>query len=400
MPGFPLFVSTFMLTMMADNVEHVISYWVMFQKFHSPALGGFAVISHWLPYLLLSVPVGALNDRFDSRRLIQIGAVLFTLVSLGWGFFFVTDTLQLWHAMVLLVLHGCAGVFWMTSSQMLLYEIVGPASLASAVRLNATARYLGVLVGPGVGSIIMRTIGPTKGMFLNAAFYLPLIVWLVHAPYGRAFRRDAPAPKRAVRGLRDIVDTIRDVRPIPVLVAMILLAGAASVFVGNSYHAQMPAFAADLGHGDPGAAYTMLLGADAAGALVAGVLLETGRRLSKTSPRSALVLAMCWGAALGGFALARSYALALVLLFLAGFFELSSSSMTQTIVQTNAPNEMRGRVLGLFNMSSAGLRTFSGLTVGLVGSLATVHTSLFVACLVFVLAALGLLARIRRVSAP
>ena len=51
--------------MLADNIEHVISYWVMFQKFHSPALGGFAVISHWAPYLLFSVYSGALADRFD-----------------------------------------------------------------------------------------------------------------------------------------------------------------------------------------------------------------------------------------------------------------------------------------------------------------------------------------------
>jgi len=40
--------------MMADNIEHVISYWVLFQRFHSPALGGFAVISHWVPYLFLA----------------------------------------------------------------------------------------------------------------------------------------------------------------------------------------------------------------------------------------------------------------------------------------------------------------------------------------------------------
>src|SRR5207244_12850313 len=119
--GYPAYPATFLLTMMADNIEHVISYWVMFQKFHSPALGGFAVVSHWLPYLLFSVAVGALNDRFDSRRLIQIGGVLFALVSLGWGALFLTGTLQVWHAMVLLVLHGCAGVFWMTSSQVLLY---------------------------------------------------------------------------------------------------------------------------------------------------------------------------------------------------------------------------------------------------------------------------------------
>ncbi len=86
-PSFPIFVSTCALTMTADNIEHVISYWVAFQKFHSPTLGGFAVISHWLPYLLLSAGVGALNDRFDSRRLIQIGGAMFMLTSLGWGYF-------------------------------------------------------------------------------------------------------------------------------------------------------------------------------------------------------------------------------------------------------------------------------------------------------------------------
>jgi hypothetical protein len=52
--------------MTADNIEHVISDWVMFQKFHSPTLGGFAVISHWVPFLLFSFHAGALADRYDS----------------------------------------------------------------------------------------------------------------------------------------------------------------------------------------------------------------------------------------------------------------------------------------------------------------------------------------------
>jgi MFS family permease len=396
MPAFRVFVSTFMLTMMADNIEHVISYWVAFQKFHSSALGGFAVISHWLPYLLFSVPVGALNDRLDSRRLIQTGAVLFACVSLGWGYFFLTDTLQIWHAMVLLVLHGCAGVFWSTSSQMLLYDIVGPELIQSAVRINATARYLGVLVGPAVGSLLLRTLGPTNGIFVNAAFYLPLFLWLVRAPYGRHFRGDAAGPKRAVRGLADIVQTIRDVRGMPVLTSLILLAGAASFFVGNSYQAQMPGFATDLGNGDPGIAYTALLGADAAGALAGGLLLESGRKLFETKPSSALVLAIFWGAALGAFGLTRSYPVALVFLAAAGFCELSFSSMTQTIVQIQAPDAIRGRVLGLFSMSSAGLRTFSGITVGLVGSAMTIHMSLALASSLFIATAFFLLLRVRR----
>src|SRR4051812_41470288 len=196
LPGFRLFLLTFLLTMMADNVEHVISYWVTFQKFHSQALGGFAVVSHWVPFLVFSVPVGALNDRFDSRRLIQIGAVLFMCVSLAWGYFFVTGTLKMWHAMMLLVMHGCAGVFWLTSSQVLLYDVVGAQGIASAVRLNATARYLGMLAGPGLGSLIMRTFGPNQGMFLNASLYLPLIIWLIAAPYGRRFRSGEGAKRK------------------------------------------------------------------------------------------------------------------------------------------------------------------------------------------------------------
>jgi len=393
LPGFRVFLLTFLLTMMADNVEHVISYWVAFQKFHSPALGGFAVISHWVPYLVFSVPVGALNDRFDSRRLIQIGAGLFALVSLGWGYFFVSDTLKVWHAMVLLSLHGCAGVFWITSSQVLLYDVVGGASIASAVRLNATARYLGMLAGPGVGSLVLRTLGPNYGMFLNATFYLPLIIWLIGAPYGRHFR-SGEGPRRAVRGLRDILETLRNVRGLPVLTAMIALAGGASFFVGNSYQAQMPTFATDLGHGDPGTAYSALLGADAAGALLGGVLLESGRSLLRTETSSALKLAALWACALGAFAMVRSYPVALLCLFLAGFFELSFSSMTQTIVQLQAPSEIRGRVLGLFNMSSSGLRAFSGITVGLLGSMLTVHVSLALAAGAFMVVALVLLARL------
>src|SRR5262249_24673840 len=47
------------LAMMADNIEHVITYWVVWERFHSPALTGFEVISHWLPFLLLSPYFGA-----------------------------------------------------------------------------------------------------------------------------------------------------------------------------------------------------------------------------------------------------------------------------------------------------------------------------------------------------
>ena len=391
-PGYRMHFCTYVLAMMADNIEHVISYWMMFQKFHSPALGGFAVVSHWLPFLVFSVPVGALADRVDPRRMIQCGMALFMLASLGWGYFFITDSLQIWHAMVLLVIHGFAGVLWQTASQLLLHDIVPTSELPSAVRLNASARYLGILVGPAVGGLIMLTLGPSHGILVNTLFYLPMVLWLWKAPYGPRFRQDTPPPRRPVRGLADITQTLRDIAHQPVIVTMTLLAGGASFFIGGSYQAQMPGFANDLGHGDPGVAYSMLLAADAAGALVAGFVLESTGML-RARPRTALALAIVWCAALAGFAMARNYPLALALLFTAGFFELSFSSMAQTLVQINAPAEARGRVIGLFNMSALGLRTFSGLTVGLAGSLVGVHNSLAASALVLLVLTVCLLVR-------
>ena len=131
----------------------------------------------------------------------------------------------------------------------------------------------------------------------------------------------------------------------------------------------MPGFASDLGHGDPGVSYSLLL---AAGALLAGLALEAWGRL-EPKPRAAIILAILWSLA---FASVGIYALAIVLLFCAGFFELSFNTMAQALVQLNAPADIRGRVVGLFNMAGLGMRAFSGITVGLFGAAIGIHWSL------------------------
>ncbi len=77
-----------------------------------------------------------------------------------------------------------------------------------------------------------------------------------------------------------------------------------------------------------------------------------------------------------GFAVARIYPITVVLLFAAGFFELAFNTMAQALVQINAPAEIRGRVIGLYNMASLGMRAFSGITIGVVGAAVGIHWSL------------------------
>lgn len=392
-PGFRAYFIYSALAMMADSIEHVISYWMIFQKFHSPALAGFAVTSHWVPTLLFGVFVGALADRYDSRRLIQMGMVLFMSCSLIWGVLFITGRLQWWHAVAILSIHGVASVLWGPPSQVIIHDIVGREKIASAVRLSATARYLGLLAGPAVGGVLLLALGPSHGILLNVMFYAPLLLWLWKAPYGPKFQKNRPPP-RPVRGFADIVATIEAIRGNRIITSMILLAGSAAFFVANGYQSQMPSFARDLGHGDAGLYYSMLLGADATGAFVAGLVLE-GTGWLQPRLTTPFVLVMIWCVALGSFTFATSYPIAVALMFTAGFVELSYNSMNQALVQLHAPAPIRGRVLGLYSMAQMGLRSFAGISVGVVGAGIGIHRSLLLAVSVLFLITISLFAMVR-----
>ncbi|MBM2806224.1 MAG: transporter [Deltaproteobacteria bacterium] len=388
----PFFVTT-MLAMMADNIEHVISYWVLFQKFQSPVLAGFAVISHWTPFLLLSVYFGALADRYDCRKLIQIAQVMFMAVTAAWAMLFFTDTIQIWHACVLLVIHGIAGVFWAPAEMLLIHDIVGAEDLPSAVRLNATSRQLGILFGPAIGGGLMFWIGAPAGLLLNALIYMPLTIWLMLVPYTGHLREGASA-RRGLRW-RDVAGVLREIAQNRAIVTMIVLGGAASLFVGNAFQANMPEFAHDLGTEKTDLAYNALLTANAAGSVFGGFVLD-GKQWVPPTVKSAIACATLWCVLMAAFAFSHSYPLSLALLFFAGALNLAFYSIAQTIVQLEAPRELRGRLIGLFSMSAFGLRAFSGFTVGVVGGFIGIHWSLALSSMLLLAVTIALFAFAQR----
>ncbi|MFD2466573.1 MFS transporter [Amycolatopsis silviterrae] len=362
------------LAMMADNIEHVITYWVLWEKFQSPALTGFEVISHWVPFLLFSVYFGGLADRHDCRRIIQAAQALFMAVSVAWGVLIVTDTLEVWSACVLLILHGCAGAIWGPGEQLMLHDFVGPAELPSAVRLNATFRSLGILFGPVVGSALLLGLGPVAGIFVNVAFYLPLTVFLFRTKF-TGHTRDGGIIRRPRVGLMDSVRVMKDISGNPTMVGMIILAGLGAFFVGASMQSSMPIFAQDLGAGSAGTAYGVLLFANGAGGVIGGILLEATGKI-KPSVSAAVISTAIYGVSSLFFAMTASYPIAVALLVIGGVANLASMSIGQTVVQLLAKPEERGRVIGVYSVSANGLRAGSGFTVGLLGAAVGVHWSL------------------------
>jgi MFS family permease len=379
-----------LLSATADNIEHVISYWVIFQAFHSPMLAGFAVISHWVPFLLFSVYAGSLADRYDCRKLIQISQGLFALASLAWAVLFLTGTLRVWHAAAILLIHGAAGVIGLPASQLIVYDIVGPERLPSAIRLNATSRYLAILFGPAVGGGLMLLLGPGQGLLANILIYVPFTLYLLRMPY-TGHRRDPGARRATGFGLADIQRLLGEARADSRLLTMILLGGTTSFLVGNAFQAQMPEYAHHLGADEAGAWYSVLLAANAVGAIIGAVLLESSTFVT-LSARAAILCALVWGLLMAVFPAAQNYPVAVLLLVLAGVFNVAFTSMAQTIVQLLAPPHLRGSMVGLFNTSMLGLRAGSGLTVGVLGALIGVQWSLTLSSAAVVLIAVGLLA--------
>lgn len=366
--------------MMADNIEHVLGYWVLWQVFHSPWLVGFQIVSHWLPYLLFSVYAGALAERFDCRRIIQLAQGLFIFVSLCWGVLFLTGTLELWHAVVLLVLHGLAGCLWMPAEQLMLYDFVGPEQLPGAVRMNATFRSLAFIAGPIVGSALLLTAGPGLGMLINIAFYLPLTIFLARtkftghgresglAPSQREIRiQPGGSPRRERMSIFAAFAVLNTVRRDRLLFGMVLLTALSAVTLGAVLQNAMPEFADIFGPGNEGFAYGVLLFANGIGGVVGGFLLEATRKIPATGTTAAAA-AVLLGLSTIGFAVAGSLAVAVVALVVGELARITAESTEMSIVQLEAPTAERGRVIGAYTMFGPGMMTFSGVTVAVLGS--------------------------------
>jgi MFS family permease len=382
------------LSMMADNIEHVITYWVLWQKFHSPALVGFEVISHWLPFLLLSVWFGSLAERFDCRRLIQIAQILFMLVSAAWGVLFLTNSLQVWEACVLLVLHGCAGALWGPAEQLMLHDFVERKDLTSAVRLNATFKSLGILLGPVIGAVLLLGLGATWGIFANILIYVPMTILMARTQFTGHTRVDPGELPRTRVGLIESLRVLGQIRSNRLLVSMIVLAGLTAITIGGALQVSMPTFANELGAGTAGLAYGVLLFANGLGGVVGGFLLEATGVL-RPSARAAVIATAAFGLVIAIFALTGSYAIAVGALIIGGVANIASMSITQSIVQLEAPPGDRGRVYGVYGVFASGLRTGNGITLGVLGALIGIPHSIALCAALLVVGAIvaGLYAR-------
>lgn len=330
-------------SVLAQNMEGVAQGWLVLEITESPLLLGVTGLAFAAPTIALTLLGGVIADRTDRRR-IMIGAqalssanflVLATLI--------VFDAVALWHVMLMAVLSGCVRAFDRPSRMALLPQMVPKEDIANAVAVGGTIWQLNRLVGPALAGMLIYLIGigPTY-YFCCGASLLAVLLWLgIRLPA----HSNAPTSGGVLQHMADGLNFIRRNEVYFIFIGMIFFNSA----FGMSYLVLMPVFARNvLDVGSQG--FGFLQSAGGAGAL-AGVLAVAWFSHTRGKGIQALAGASSFGLLLIMFALSQSYPLSLLLAFLLGVASQFYMTTISTVLQIELPNELRGRVMGIYGLA-------------------------------------------------
>jgi len=341
-----------------------------------------------LPILLFTLIGGVVADRRDRRQLLLMSqyiqmATAFALAALVyWG------QVRIWHVLVLSTITGLAQAFGGPAYQSLLPSLVDRQHLPNAIAFNSIQFNLARVIGPLMAGGALATFGMVACFGLNGLSFLAVIAAILMMRV-----RHTPSTT-ATRLGQELAGGFAYVRAHPEFTAMAAL-GFAATFLGNPLLTFLPLFAQDVLHGDV-RLYTQLMACAGIGA-VAGALVVAWLGRFAHMGRTLLILQVAFGTVVVLFASTRLFWLNGVLLFGAGACMVMVFSMLSSLVQLNAPNEMRGRVMSIYMVAFRGGMPLGSLVGGWIANQTSAPTVLTVNGILLSLLAVFLLTRTRGV---
>ncbi len=374
------------ISLVGTWIQNIATGWLVLQLTNSPFYVGLNSTLTWLPAWLVTLPAGVLADRFNKRNLMlitQSSLALFALVLavLSW-----THVITITHMLVIAALTGVVVTMNAPVFQAMVPELVGHKDLLNAVALNSASFNTARIVGPSIAGVLLGTVGAGACFGINSVSFLAIIVPLcfIRLPPPRHHDTGESPWQRMLYGLRFVRDH-GDIRTLVLMVAVF------SSF-GIVYLPLMPVFARDVFRTGAGG-YGMLMSALGVGAVVGGLLIAT---LSHTRYRGRILLGGTGvlSLLLIGFSFARDIRLGLALLVLLGFCQTIISSLSNTLIQTLAPDHVRGRVTSVFVLAFNGMFPLGSFAGGAIAQkYGAPAATLAGGCLVFVCLVIFSLAR-------
>jgi predicted MFS family arabinose efflux permease len=386
--NFRLFFVGQLVSLTGSWMQNTAQGWLVYQLTGSKVLLGTVAAVGSLPLLLLSVWGGSVADRHPKRTVVfyaQTGMMVlaFVFAALVWS-----GRIQPWHILVLSALGGVAMAFDLPARQAFMVEMTSREDLMNTVALNSAIVNGARVVGPAVAGFLMVHVGLAMCFLLNGLSFIAVIAGLLMMRLPRFVRPAEPVSKT-----RHMLEGFRYVAGHRRLRILLLLFGVVGVF-GWSYSVLLPAYATDvLQVGERG--YGALLSANGLGALLGALTVATA---ANRVPSRLLIFGglLLFSATLLLLAVVRWYPLVLACLLVGGWGMLLYFATTNTLIQTNVSDAMRGRVMGIYALVFGGMMPAGALESGLLSHAIGVPWTVAVGALICATAGLVTWWQVRR----
>jgi len=384
--NFRVFFAGYVVSLTGIWMQRVAQAWLVLDLTGSAFYVGLIDALGTLPVLLFSLYAGVVADRVSKHRMVIATQTAAMVVALAFATMVWVDRTTVGAIAVLAFLLGAANAFDIPARQSFFVEIVGKDDLASAIALNSSAFNATRAVGPAVAGILIGLVGVAACFLFNGLSYLAVLAALI-AMKLPAFRRSA-APARSAWS--NITEGLRYVAAEPRTRVLLLNIAVLSI-CGLPALTLLPVLAKlELGQG--AREYGWMMSAVGAGALIGALGVAT---FATRMPKGRVV---GWAGALFGLSVAAlglsgSVPAALLILTALGLAMITTTALTNTLLQTLVPDELRGRVVSVYAFAFVGMAPIGALLAGAAAEQFGVAATLGVGGLLTVLAAGRLLVR-------
>jgi len=352
--NFRLFWTGQLISLIGTWMQTTGQAWLVLELTHSALLLGLVGALQFLPVLILSLFGGVLADRLPKRTVLRFTQSFATLQAFVLWILVATGEVRLWHVLVLASLLGLTNSVDMPTRQAFVVEMVGREDLPNAIALNSSLFNLARILGPGLGGLIIAWLGVAPLFLLNAISFIPVIIGLFlidkSTLYAQVKRIPAGKDAPGQGTLQSMREGLAYVARTPSILLIITVIGVVSLF-GINFNVVLPLFATDVLHvGAVG--FGFISSAFGFGSLCSALWLAWSNRRPGVTWLLYGIGIFCVLEIL--FALSHLYLLSLVLIAGVGFAQIAFSATANTIVQTVAPDRLRGRVMSVYMMVFAG----------------------------------------------
>lgn len=336
-------------------MQKLAQSWLVFHLSGSAFMLGLDSFLGEIPIFLFALYAGVVADRMDRRRLLVASQLMQMLCAFTLAALFAMGRAEVWHILALSFVVGTAQSFGAPAYQSLLPSLVPREHIPNAIAMNSIQFNVARLVGPAVGGLTLSTLGAAWCFGLNGVSYGAVIATLLLI----SARHQPLATKETV--MESMKQGLRFMRAQKGLVALIAVSFCCT-FLGIPIVVFLPVFAKEVFGGAEGT-YTLLLTVEAAGA-IAGALLVAARGKRAHIGRDAIMSLAGLGVFMTAFALTPRLEFALIFLFFGGMTLIGCFALLSSLVQLIATDEMRGRVMSIYNIAFRGGMPIGSLVVG------------------------------------